>query len=216
MTSEHTTTLGQLATEGHLAFGDGYRTRRDQLADDGYRVLRVADVQHGWISYSGTDFVDASFAPQMGNKVARDGDVLVTTKGTIGRVARVSGLANRRVVYSPQLCYFRVATSVPIDRSFFAHWLSSPEARTQIAAYSGNTDMAPYLSLRDVAQLEITLPPHHTQVAIGEVLGALDEKVAAARLVIATAGDLIAELLPYLTTGKITVKDAERRVEEET
>lgn len=184
MTVSGTTTFGRLAADGYLTFGDGYRTRRDQLADDGYCVLRVADVQHGWISYAGTDFVAESFASQMGNKIAQDGDLLVTTKGTIGRIARVSGLAGRRVVYSPQLCYFRVADDAPIDRTYFAHWLSSPQAKTQIATYSGNTDMAPYLSLRDVAALEITLPPISTQRAIGEALKAINDKITINRRIV--------------------------------
>jgi len=39
------------------------------------------------------------------------------------------------------------------------------------------TDMAPYLSLRDQLKLRITLPHRQLQKAIGETLGALDDKI---------------------------------------
>lgn len=102
------TTFAELADSGALSFSDGYRTKREELAESGFRVLRVADVQHGRIMLEGNDFVSAEYASQVGAKIAQDGDILLTTKGTIGRVAAVEGLGDERVVYSPQLFFFRV------------------------------------------------------------------------------------------------------------
>ncbi|MCT1986757.1 restriction endonuclease subunit S [Dermacoccus abyssi] len=188
------TTFGELSTQGALLFSDGYRTKHDQLGSTGFRVLRVADVQHGWVTLDGDDFVVPEYAPQIGAKAAMEGDVLLTTKGTIGRVAVIGDLGAQQVVYSPQLCFFRVLDHERISSRYLRYWLSSNEAVHQISIYSGNTDMAPYLSLRDLKSMRLTLPALHEQEGIAGVLGALDDKIAANRRVIATADTLRATL----------------------
>lgn len=188
------TTFGQLASAGVLEYSDGYRTKKDELAEDGFRILRVADVHDGWIGSDGQDFVDSHYESKVGQKFAREGDILLTTKGTIGRIAVVPDLAGERLVYSPQLCYFRVRNSDVLDASYLRYWLASPNATRQIGALSSSTDMAPYLSLRDIRTLQIDLPGLPVQRAISDVLGALDDKITANRTVGSRLRDLQAAL----------------------
>lgn len=193
-------TLGDLVASEVLEFSDGYRTKGPELSSSGYRILRVADVHDGWISLDGTDHVDSRFARQIGRKAARDGDILLTTKGTIGRMAVVSGLAGKTVVYSPQLCFFRVLKEHELNPVFFRYWFSSADALRQISIYSGNTDMAPYLSLRDIGQIDFEPPRLNVQRAIAEVLAALDNKIAANRRVVESGLTLLDAL--YLNSAK--------------
>ena len=172
------TTLGDLAREEVLEFSDGYRTKRNEHATVGFRILRAGDVRDGRIHLDGPDFVDVDYAQAIGSKVAREGDVVLTTKGTVGRAGLVAALTEN-VVYSPQVCYFRSRRPDVIDLRFLHHWLSSPEFTDQAGYLKSSTDMAPYISLRDLASTRIELPPLPTQRAIAEVLGALDDKIAA-------------------------------------
>lgn len=183
-------TFSELAASHVITYSDGYRTKNDQLASSGYTILRAADVHHGWVTFNGKDHVDTSFKRQIGRKVAREGDLVLTTKGTIGRVAMVTGLGEQRVVYSPQLCFFRVLDGARLHAPYLRYWFSSPTAQQQIAVYSGNTDMAPYLSLRDIGSINLPLPPLDHQYAIAQVLGALDDKIAANRRVVNTGLNL--------------------------
>lgn len=73
-------TFGQLVEEGILQFGDGYRTKKSELSDSGFRVIRVADVQHNSIRLDSPDFVSFDFEQQIGQKRAVPGDVLLTTR----------------------------------------------------------------------------------------------------------------------------------------
>ena len=185
------TTFGQLASDGVLEYSDGYRTKKDELDEDGFRILRVADIHDGWIGSDGQDYVDSSYESKIGQKFAREGDILLTTKGTIGRIAIVPDLVGEKLVYSPQLCFFRVRDHKALDPPFLRYWLASRAATRQIGSLSASTDMAPYLSLRDIRTLEVDLPDLATQRAIGEVLGALDDKIAANRRVQHTIDDLL-------------------------
>ena len=195
--------MGTLAERGALIIGDGYRTKRDELAGSGFRILRVADVLDGRVEAGGPDFVAESFRPQIGAKAAQDGDVLVTTKGTVGRVAMMPALAEE-VVYSPQLCFFRVTDRDVVDPRFLSYWFASEAFREQASHRANNTDMAAYINLADIRSLEVDLPAVRTQRAIAEVLGALDDKIAANAALISRADDLAEQKFLAMTMNDNT------------
>lgn len=58
----------------------------------------------------------------------------------------------------------------------------------------------PMLNRNYIAQVQVTVPPRHIQDAIGEVLGALDDKIVANRRVISAGDELIRVL--YSSTPK--------------
>lgn len=171
-------TVGELCGAGVIEIGDGYRTQRSELGLPGYRILRVADILDWRISLTGNDYVSDGLRHAIGAKLSRSGDVLLTTKGTVGRVAIVpDGL--EQVVYSPQLCYFRVRDKNVIDPTYLAYWFKSPAFAEQASYRSASSDMAPYISLRDIRTLRIRLPEIDEQRSVVEVLGALDDKIVA-------------------------------------
>ena len=193
------TTFGELASRGQLEFSDGYRTKGSEYAKEGFRIIRAGDVMDSTLSFSGPDFVGASRESAIGTKVVRAGDVVLTTKGTVGRTALVKAVSEP-AVYSPQLCYFRPAQD-RIDPRYLFHWFSSPEFVHQSSSMKSSTDMAPYISLSQLAETRITLPPLPEQQAIAEVLGALDDKIAANRSLINGLDELSKLLYQSRTTG---------------
>ncbi|MGV9747044.1 restriction endonuclease subunit S [Rhodococcus zopfii] len=184
-----TTTIGELAAEGCLVFGDGYRTKRAELDSAGYRIIRVADISDGQVHLRSPDFVSKRYSRVIGSKAGHPGDILLTTKGTVGRVAVYTG-SSGDVVYSPQICYFRIIPNRKIAARYLEYWFSSPEFMQQASYRKGNTDMADYLNLADVRSLQMELPPFDQQRAIVEVLGALDDKIAVNRKVAAISEQL--------------------------
>ncbi|CAM4057021.1 restriction endonuclease subunit S [Janibacter anophelis] len=175
--------LGTLVSRGVLEIGDGYRTKRSEHGTPGYRILRVADIGEGVIGADGPDFVSAEYKDKINSKLSEPGDVLLTTKGTVGRVAIVpEGI--EQLVYSPQLCYFRVVEPNELNARFLSYWFRSRDFLLQASHRANNTDMAAYINLADIRTLELRVPHMDEQRAIAEVLGALDDKIAAnARLV---------------------------------
>ncbi len=171
-------TLGALSDTGTLIIGDGYRTKRAEHGQPGYRILRVADVADGHITLDGDDFVHMDYHRAIGAKLSQPGDVLLTTKGTVGRVAIYPQCAEQ-VVYSPQLCFFRVNDSSVLNPRYLAYWFKSESFDRQASHRANNTDMAAYINLRDIRSLQLSLPCIEEQQAIAELLGALDDKIAA-------------------------------------
>lgn len=187
-------TLQSLVDDDVVLLNDGYRTKKSELSNYGYRIIRVADVADGNVKLDSLAFVHCQYERQIGGKAAQEGDILLTTKGTVGRVA-VMPRADEFAVYSPQLCYFRVLNKERLAPGYLKHWLSSPEFIRQASMCMDKTDMAAYINLRDLASMTLLLPEPSEQRAIAEVLGALDDKIAANDRLVAVAEQLmVAEL----------------------
>jgi type I restriction enzyme S subunit len=195
--------IADLAEAGVLAFGDGYRTRRDELGASGFRIIRVRDVNSESISFQSPDFVISDRERAIGAKRAVENDVVLTTKGSVGRVAIVPAL-DENAVYSPQVCYFRIYKSDELNVRWFFYWLQSPEFWTQARDRMNNTDMAAYVNLADIASLQLTVPTIAHQARIVAVLGALDDKIASNNRVVALSRETIRALYAraILTAGE--------------
>ncbi len=169
--------LADLARGGVLSFGDGYRTMRSELGSSGFPILRVAQVADGFIRpTSSMEYVREEFRRSIGPKRSRPDDVVLTTKGTFGRRAYVRP-EDTDYVYSPQVCWFRIVDRARIDPRYFYSWLGSSDFTNQAHGMKSQTDMADYLSLRDLAGVNVPLPPLPQQRAVAHVLGTLDDKI---------------------------------------
>ena len=177
------TTFADVATRGSLLLNDGYRTKASELGTPGFPVLRVAEVANGAIAPSYGDHVRREYRDKVGYKLSRAGDVLLTTKGTVGRRAIMPELP-AEFAYSPQLCFFRVLDNT-IDNRWLYYWLGGSEFWSQALGVSQQTDMAPYISLRDLRAIEVELPPIEEQRGIAGTLSTLDDKIESNRSAIA-------------------------------
>jgi type I restriction enzyme, S subunit len=172
-----TTDFATLIADGLLEIGDGYRAKNSELGGGGPIFLRAGHVRDTHIDFSGVDQFHARLQSKVASKLARVGDVIITTKGnSTGRVAFVTA-RDPAFVYSPHLSYWRSRSPTRLLPGFLRYWSRSAEFMEQLAALAGSTDMAPYLSLVDQRRLRITVPSPAQQRAIASILGALDDKI---------------------------------------
>jgi type I restriction enzyme S subunit len=170
---EHRTS--DLIDQQVLAIGDGYRAKNSELAATGIPFARAGNVDNGFHFEDADHFPEADLT-KVGAKTSRPGDVVFTSKGTVGRFAFVRD-NTPRFVYSPQLCYWRSLDDNVIDPRFLFYWMHGQEFRLQADGVKGQTDMADYVSLGDQRRMYLTLPSIKEQRAIARTLGALDDKI---------------------------------------
>lgn len=167
--------IANLIADGKLCIGDGYRAKNDELAKHGIPFARAGNIDDGF-HFEGADCFPDEDLPKVGQKVSQPGDVVFTSKGTVGRFAFVRE-NTPRFVYSPQLCFWRSLDNRAILPRYLYFWMSSREFFEQYSGVAGQTDMAEYVSLRDQRRMHITLPSPEAQATIAQVLGSLDDKI---------------------------------------
>lgn len=110
----------------------------------------------------------------------RAGDVLLSHKGTVGKVALVpNGCPS--YVCSPQTTFWRVLDEDVIDRRYLFAYLQSKDFKNQLASRKGETDMADYVSLTAQRQLTVPLPHIDVQRAIGAQSSMLFDRITLLR-----------------------------------
>ena len=167
--------VADLIADGVLIINDGYRAKNSELSTEGLPFARAGNINNGF------NFVDADKFPtddlhKVGIKTSQAGDVVFTSKGTVGRFAFVRP-DTPRFVFAPQLCFWRVNNRDVIAPRYLYYWMFGREFYVQFSGVKGQTDMADYVSLRDQRVMHITLPSLPAQHAIAHVLGTLDDKI---------------------------------------
>jgi type I restriction enzyme S subunit len=173
-----------LLREGVLLINDGYRAKNSELSNTGIPFARAGNIDGGF-HFEDADRVPAHTLTKVGLKRSLPGDVVFTSKGTVGRFAFVRD-GTPEFVYSPQLCYWRSRDVSRIHPRWLFYWMNGRDFFLQFKGVAGQTDMAEYVSLRDQRAMKITLPPLAAQKAIAAVLGALDDKIELNRRMNAT------------------------------
>ena len=192
--------------QGALDIGDGYRAKNSELGVTGLPFIRAGDLNDGINADTSDRLLEQSLAAAQ-KKRSRPGDVVFTSKGTIGRLARVSEY-DAEVVYSPQVCFWRSLDSEVIHPAILYCWMRSDVFHRQVAAVAGQTDMAPYVSLRD--QRSMLMPVFaEDQFMVGEQISPLLSRIAANRAEAKTLAGVRDALLPKLLSGELRVPLAE-------
>ena len=140
-----------------LAIGDGYRAKNAEFSPSGILFARAGNINNGF-QFSGADHFPEEDLQRVGDKISQSGDVVFTSKGTVGRFAFVKN-DTPRFVYSPQLCFWRSLNPAVLDPRFLYYWMQSTQFSVQFKSVASQTDMAEYVSLRDQRQMQITVPP---------------------------------------------------------
>lgn len=201
-----------LVSRGFLRVEDGNhgndRPRPTEFVSDGVAFIRAADMTSGVVDFERAGKIDEVARRRIRKGVGAPGDVILSHKGTVGRVA-VAPLDAPAFVCSPQTTFWRSLNHEILDQKYLKYVLMSGDFRRQLAILSGQTDMAPYVSLTDQRALEFNLVGVGEQRAIAEVLGALDDKIAANEQVVNAATSL-AVTLAGTASGVAVVSDLVR------
>lgn len=191
----------ELIAEGILQIGDGYRAKNEELGTEGVPFIRAGELNNGF-NTANADRLKPDRLQAAKGKQSSVGDVAFTSKGTVGRFSRV-GEHTERFVYSPQICFWRSLRPEIIHPAVLYCWMQSGEFVSQINGVAGQTDMAPYVSLRD--QKAMKVPRFHdSHVQVGEMiepmLHLISEKQAESRRL----AELRDTLLPKLLSGELS------------
>lgn len=164
---------------------------------EGVGVVMPQDLSRGEINQSSMARIPSSVAQDLGRHRLLPGDIVYARRGDVTRRALIRE-TDGELICGTGCLRVRLDQAV-VDPRYVAHALGTPGAREWLVRHAVGATMA-NLNTSILGTLPLALPPRSTQVAIGEVLGALDDKIAANRRVVSAVRDLIDAL--YASSAK--------------
>jgi type I restriction enzyme, S subunit len=124
-----------LQHEGVLLVEDGnhgeYRPRADEFGSGEVAFVRAADLDGGHVLFDSAARINAKARSRITKGIGAGGDVLLSHKGTVGKVALVPVNAPP-FVCSPQTTFWRTLDLDKIDRRYLYYYLCSDDFRQQL------------------------------------------------------------------------------------
>lgn len=160
----------------------GYQFRENDFTENGIQVIKIGNVTDDGLKLD-TDisFVSADRVKEFENIIIKDGDILMSLTGNIGRVVEVKNL-NDTILFQN----YRVGVFYPLDEGVykpFIKWvLSSEGILRQLSNYSNQSAQANF-GKQDLDKLRFLFPKHNQQQQIARILSTADaviEKTQAA------------------------------------
>lgn len=159
-------------------FQNGFAFKSFEYTDSGFFVMRIGNVQDGYISLSDPKYIKKSYKP-FEKFILKSGDILVSLTGNVGRI----GVINEE--HLPAVINQRVARIVlknneSVNKQFFIFFLKSPYFIKELIGV-GHGAAQQNISTKDIEDLEIPLPPLPEQQHIVKILDKIFEKVTRAK-----------------------------------
>lgn len=175
--------LGELVQDGELPYGvvqPGFQT------PTGVPMIRVKDLRNGRVDQSEPLTVAHEVSARHSRTVLQGGELLLSIVGTIGEAA----VAPRSVAGWNVARAIAVIRPVDVSAEWIRISLQTADVRNKLTA-ALNTTVQATLNLADLRRLEIPVPPEPQRRGITEVLGALDDKIAANTSLGSVADELV-------------------------
>lgn len=153
----------------------GYQFRDEDFVSDGIPVIKIGNVKGSGLDLTSVTCVDESRLEEFSDVVIKNGDILMSLTGNVGRVVVVDGL-NHPVFQNYRVGKFEPLTS-EIDRGFLACLLSSETLFDQLEQYSNQSAQANF-GKQDLNKLKVTVPSNiDKQKKIAKILTTIDNLI---------------------------------------
>jgi restriction endonuclease S subunit len=160
-------------------------------------VVAPKQLQDGRIVDSSTTLVRADASARLDRYRLAPGDLVSVRTGDLGKQALADAEHEGWVVGT---ACFRLRAKPTVHSRYLLHYLGHPAVRDWLARHASNSTV-PTLTVSTLRTLPVLVPPPATQAAIGDIMGALDDKVAIHREIVEATEQLRDSLLPLLLTN---------------
>ncbi|WP_454978326.1 restriction endonuclease subunit S [Corynebacterium propinquum] len=156
------------------------------IEDTGYKFLRITDIANGSVDFNTVPNVELD-RRDLPRYQLEFGDIVIARTGaSTGAASYFMGPEN--VVFASYLVRFRIKPTA--NSRFVSYVLRSETWKDFIYANAFAKSAQPNLSANSMSGFEFDLPDFETQRAIADVLGALDDKIAANQRIADSITDL--------------------------
>ena len=162
-------TLGEIAPgRGEIVDGPfGSSLKPDQYVDEGIRVIRNFNVRPGYFDPSAYKYVTPEKFAEIRRSEVSEGDLLLSTKGTVGNVCLMPRLEGPSVLSATGTVRIRIS-SPNVEPVFLMHQMLTSQYQRYIEENQSGA-VQQYLNLSGIRDLAIILPPRALQYKFSEI-----------------------------------------------
>jgi type I restriction enzyme, S subunit len=163
----------------------GYAFKSAEFTDIGVPVIKIKNIKAGHFSEHEFSYVSPHFLGVRADKLARQGDLLISMSGNrhdgspetwVGKIAIFQ--KTDHFFINQRVGSLRRKAGAKIDLRFSSFLLSSIPYQELFIAIATSSGGQANLSPQQILSAPLPRPDLKTQIAIGEILGALDDKAA--------------------------------------
>ena len=143
----------------------------------GIPFVMASDINNGNLDLTTCKFLTFEHSSKLKKGFAKEGDILLTHKASIGRTAIVPKLNVEYIVLTPQVTYYRVLDETRLNNLYLMYYFNSVEFQNLLATFSGSGSTRAYIGITEQLNLSIKFPPIILQKQIAEILSSLDDKI---------------------------------------
>ena len=154
--------LGEVVKEGILEapldgnHGEKHPTS-DEYVESGIPFLMASDIHNGEVNIYSCKYITKERAERLDKGFARNGDVLLTHKATIGETAILSNLMTEYAMLTPQVTYYRIKNEERLNREYLYSFFNSLDFQTELKTKAAQSTR-PYIGITAQQNLKIILP----------------------------------------------------------
>lgn len=211
-----TTTVGKLVDQRILDKPlDGnhgeIHPKKSDFVKSGVPFIMASDLVDGMVDQVNCNFITLEQANSLRKGFAKDGDVLLSHKGTIGRAA-VLKTSHHSVVLTPQVTYYRVMDKSVIYNRYLYYFFHSPYFQNEIKTIAGAGSTRAYIGITSQLQLKIFYPKIDNQKRYADSFDTLISETQRLETIyrkkIAALNELKQSILQKAFTGELTAETA--------
>lgn len=177
------TTVGDLVKRGVLErpidgnHGEIHPKSAD-FVTEGVPFVMASDLKNGRVDYDRCAFITERQAESLRKGFAKNGDVLLTHKATIGETAIVDYDKHPYIMLTPQVTYYRIKDRAVLSNRYLKAYFGSSLFQRTLQMLAGSGSTRAYLGITEQHRLPIILPPPDKQEKIAAVLATFDDLIA--------------------------------------
>ena len=203
--------VGELVAEGALVkpFDGNHgeiHPRKADYTQSGVPFIMACDLKNGTVDTQQCTFISRKLSDSLRVGFAKDGDVLISHKGTIGRSAIVS-TDDEYIMLTPQVTSYRVKDVGKLFNRFIRYYFMSPVFQREMIAGAADGSTRAYIGITKQLTLRFRFPPLAEQKRIAAELDILDPETQRLATIyerkLAALDDLKKSLLHQAFSGQL-------------
>lgn len=153
--------------------GEIHPTKAD-YTEVGVPFIMAADLDSGGVNTCDCRFISEAQARGLRVGFAKNDDVILSHKGTIGRAA-ILKTDEEFVIITPQVTYYRVLDKSRLYNEFLYYCFLNPAFQFEMNRIAGGGSTRAYIGITRQLELKISIPPIELQYKLATKFRVLDE-----------------------------------------